>query len=228
MVGAGCQNTKQQKVATLLGLAEALGVQPEDMSIQQSYENTDPWNEVYSPNHLNMLTKSGMLTKILEEGSELHTEAERQVYTQQYRDSGIAGVGDINAFLDHIDAMETTEAQAYITALGAEPHNEWPGVMGKFSVNVYDFDEAVRVQQAFTGAGFGDTLETAMAANGFPVQKACVSILGDDLTVTPIEHATVTVAPTPVPTPAHQIPGSRNLCTDGVAMVIDGSARIQY
>merc|ERR1719247_599055 len=52
--------------------------------------------------------------------------------------------------------------------------------------------------------------------------------LAEEIEIVPIQHAVMTGYPTPAPTPARQIPGSRNLCTDGVAMVVVGSARIQY
>jgi len=227
--------TKQQKVATLIGLAESLGVDPEQMSIQQSYENTDPWNEVYSPTHLMMHTKTEMLHTILTEASVAKTAAEVTAYLAQFRaapnvtTTWVDQDSDITPFLDMIDANEITEAQAWIAAREAEPKREWPGVLGNFSVTVGSFTEAVRIHNTFKN---DDTYRTALATQlaiaGFPVQEDCLTPLDEDITVVPLVHAEISLAPTPSPTPARQIPGGGNLCTNGVTMLIDGAARIQY
>jgi len=226
--------TKQQRVATLLGLAQALpGVKAEDMFLTAPQQNQDPWNEVYSPNHLLTHSKTEMLNKILKDVTKF-TKAQRVVYVAKFRAAdkvngnlGPMASADVQKFLTAIEQAQDAEAKKIVSKLSAEPKVNWPGVVGKFGVWSYNFKNAVSVHDAFKAPGFVNKLSASMAKQGFPVRPACMSILGDKVTVTPIVAAKATMAPTPSPTPAQQIPGSRGLCTNGVAMVIDGRARIQ-
>jgi uncharacterized membrane protein len=229
-VASRYEYTKQQQVASLIGLAEALAVDPNSMSIRASQDDTDPWNEVYSPSHLLLETKTAMLDSIYAEASKNLTDIERERLINQYNTTANRQIVDhhIDEFLDFINANKMKEAKEWMDARKAEPSIQWPGVEAHFTVKAYSFQEAEAIHDKFTASDFATTLAGTMATEGFPVAADCMTPLAEEIEIVPIQHAVMTGYPTPAPTPARQIPGSRNLCTDGVAMVVVGSARIQY